>query len=82
MKQLTQELNKLIDSVKNESLSVEDIQRKLSLIILSNESLIDSEKMAKKLDNELEIIIYTLNAENQIEEALKVLQKAVKESEK
>ncbi len=70
---------KLLDlksSIANGDMTIEELQRTLTQLLLSTE-LPNAEKMAKKSDNDLELVIYTLNPSNQIKEALKVLDEVI-----
>lgn len=53
-------------------MSVGSLQLSLSQMLLSTE-LPNVEKAAKKFDNDLELVIYTVNSSRQTEAALKVL---------
>ncbi|KID56176.1 hypothetical protein JF50_18025 [Pseudoalteromonas luteoviolacea] len=64
------------NTVKN-NLPLVDIQRKLSTLLLSSEELDNRESISKKLDNDLELAIYTLNLENQLDAAINVLNEAI-----
>ncbi len=70
---------KLVDfksSVAKGDVTIKDLQRALTQLLLSTE-LPNVEKMAKKSNNDLELVIYTLNPSNQVEEALKVLDEVI-----
>ena len=78
MNQLTNALIELKNSAINESISVVEIQLELSRILLSSESLTNRDELRNELDNELELIIYTLNPENQLDAAIKIIDQAIK----
>lgn len=77
MKELTSKLIELKESAVKENLPLVDIQRKLSTLLLSSEELDNRESTSKKLDNDLELAIYTLNPENQLDAAINVLNEAI-----
>ena len=77
MKELTSKLIELKESAVKENLPLIDIQRKLSTLLLSSEELDNRASTSKKLDNDLELAIYTLNPENQLDAAVNVLNEAI-----
>jgi len=74
---LATNLSDLKTAALDGELSLEEVQRSLSKLLLLNCNSIEMEKMAKKIDNDLELVIYTLSPENQIEAAVKVLDEAL-----
>ncbi|GLQ76316.1 hypothetical protein [Vibrio penaeicida] len=77
MKELTRKLVELKERAVKDNLPLVDIQRKLSTLLLLSEDLDNSERTSKKLDNDLEIAIYTLNPSNQLDAAIVVLNEAI-----
>lgn len=68
---------------QEEGLTTGEIQAKLSALLLSGcETPLDLEKRARHFDNELELIIYTKRAEDQLSAALGVIQDAIEYFEK
>jgi hypothetical protein len=77
--------NKLIALKNNaitEKIAIDEIQRTLSSLLLSKCDLQDVEKIAKKFDNDLELIIYTLKLEDQLEAAINIINEALEYLEK
>ena len=77
MKELTTKLIKLKEKIVKDHLPLVDIQRKLSALLLSSEALDNREDISEKLDNDLELAIYTLNPSNQLDAAINVLNEAI-----
>ena len=77
MKNLKENLADLKNSVRSGELTMEDLQKALSRLLLSDSSLPNVEKVAKKFDNDLELVIYTLTPSNQIEAAQNVIDEVI-----
>ncbi len=77
MTNIKKDLIDLKNSVTNSDIPIEEIQRKLSVLLLSNCNTLEIEKLAKKLDNELELVIYTLKLEDQVAASLKIIDEAI-----
>lgn len=71
------ELIKLRDSYISGMLSSELVQSKLSVLFLDNCNSTEQEKAAKKLDNDLELIIFTLLPEKQLDATKNVINEAI-----
>lgn len=69
---IRERLVELRDSVESGAIGVDSLQRQLSQLLLASE-LENFEEAAKKFDNDLELVIYTISPSNQVREALKVL---------
>lgn len=76
MKNSKEHLVGLKDAVANDNMTIEELQRTLSQIILSEE-LPGVEQFAKKIDNDLELVIYTLNPSEQSSAAIEVIDEVV-----
>ncbi len=74
---LNKKLLKLKNTAINENMPIDIIQQALSTLLLSSEGIVEMEQISKKLDNDMELIIYTLNSENQLDAALKVIDEAI-----
>lgn len=72
MMDIRERLVELRDSVESGAIGVDSLQRQLSQLLLASE-LENFEEAAKKFDNDLELVIYTISPSNQVREALKVL---------
>lgn len=72
MMDIRERLVELSESVESGAVGVDSFQRQLSQLLLASE-LENFEEAAKKFDNDLELVIYTISPSNQVREALKVL---------
>ena len=70
-------LSSLKTDILSRNLSIEEVQRSLSKLLLSNCNSIEMERITRKFDNDLELVIHTLNSESQIEATVKVLDEAL-----
>jgi uncharacterized Fe-S cluster-containing protein len=77
MMDLKKQLVDLKNAAENGEISVEEIQGKLSVLLLSNCQSLDQEKFAKKLDNEMELVVFTLKADDQMNASLKIIDEAI-----
>ena len=76
-------IHSLMISLEDRTMAISEIQQQLSSCMYSALSEIDyrgnpndAEALIKTLDNELELVIYTLNPENQISAAMDILERA------
>jgi hypothetical protein len=77
MMDLLEQLTDLKHQATSGEMPIADIQRRLSTILLSHSEYPGVEKKAKKLDNDLELIIFTRLPENQLNAALGVIGEAI-----
>jgi uncharacterized Fe-S cluster-containing protein len=77
MMDLKKQLVDLKNAAENGEISVEEIQGKLSVLLLSNCQSLDQENFARKLDNEMELIVFTLKADDQMNASLKIIDEAI-----
>lgn len=59
-------------SAESGEIGIDSLKNQISQFILASD-LESFEEAAKKFDNDLELVIYTVSPSNQLEEALKVL---------
>ncbi len=69
---IKEELVDVKNTVASGEMSVESLQRSISKMLLSTD-LPNVERVAKKFDNDLELVIYTVSPSNQTKAALKVI---------
>jgi hypothetical protein len=74
---IEEKLVELKNNVISGELKVEELQRVLSQMLLST-NLPGVERSSKKFDNDLELVIYTLNPSNQAEAAAKVIDEVMR----
>jgi len=78
-------INKITSDFETESISVQEVQRRLSryLYLEANEMdcAVSSNKIEaaiRTIENDLELILYTMKEENQVEATLAILSKATR----
>lgn len=76
MHNIDYDLNLLKSSLISGDLSLQEVQRELSRLLFSHFGSLKGEKIAKKIDNEFELVIYTLCNENKIDAAVKLIDEA------
>jgi C4-type Zn-finger protein len=71
--ELNKQLDELLEQLVKKEISITQFQSKLSVILYSQTEFKNIESLVKKIDNEIELIIFTAREEDQLNEVKRIL---------